>query len=146
MTGDELIVGHMGLVVDIVRKLVGRTDPELVAAGNLGLVLAARRFDPARGVAFSTFAYKRVRGCVLDAMHQRRDGVLEVDVVAPSVDEDTAIVVRGIIDQLPARSARVARALAAGQTGASIAVELGVCEQRVSQLIHEMRPRFRKAA
>jgi RNA polymerase sigma factor for flagellar operon FliA len=32
---------------------------------------AAERFDPARGVAFTTFAYYRIRGAILDSL--RRD-------------------------------------------------------------------------
>jgi RNA polymerase sigma factor for flagellar operon FliA len=41
---------------------------ELVAAGTFGLVEAARRFDPAKGVPFDRFAALRIRGAVLDAV------------------------------------------------------------------------------
>lgn len=39
---------------------------ELVAAANLGLVDAARRYDPSRGAQFTTFAHYRIRGAILD--------------------------------------------------------------------------------
>jgi len=39
---------------------------ELVQVGWLGLLEAGRRFDPARGVKFSTFATYRIRGAILD--------------------------------------------------------------------------------
>lgn len=41
---------------------------ELATAGSLGLVEAARRFDPERGVPFDRFAARRIRGAILDAV------------------------------------------------------------------------------
>lgn len=41
---------------------------DLVAFGFLGLIEAAERFDPERGVLFSTFAYPRIRGAMLNGM------------------------------------------------------------------------------
>src|SRR5947207_1166034 len=45
---------------------------ELTAAAALGLVEAAEKFDPSRGVAFSTFAFYRIRGAMFDAIGQHR--------------------------------------------------------------------------
>jgi RNA polymerase sigma factor FliA len=39
---------------------------ELVQVGWLGLLEAVRRFDPGRGIKFSTFATYRIRGAILD--------------------------------------------------------------------------------
>jgi len=44
---------------------------DLVQDGVLGLIDAARRFDEARGIKFKTFAERRVRGAMIDAL--RRD-------------------------------------------------------------------------
>lgn len=41
---------------------------DLVAYGQLGLAEAARDFDPARGCAFSTYAYYRIRGAIYDGL------------------------------------------------------------------------------
>jgi RNA polymerase sigma factor for flagellar operon FliA len=41
---------------------------ELARAGALGLVEAARRYDPARGVPFERFAAQRIRGAILDSV------------------------------------------------------------------------------
>ena len=41
---------------------------ELVRAGVLGLVEAANRFDPSKGVPFDKFAARRIRGAILDAV------------------------------------------------------------------------------
>lgn len=41
---------------------------ELIRAGALGLVEAAWRYDPSRGIPFERFAAARIRGAVLDAV------------------------------------------------------------------------------
>ena len=43
---------------------------ELVALANAGLAEAAHRFDPARGVQFSTFAWYRVNGAIIDGLRR----------------------------------------------------------------------------
>src|SRR4026207_1235183 len=44
---------------------------DLVQDGVLGLIDAAHRFDEGRGIKFETFAERRVRGAMIDAL--RRD-------------------------------------------------------------------------
>lgn len=46
---------------------------ELVAYGTTGLLEAARRFDPARGATFATFAYYRIRGAIYDGLREMTD-------------------------------------------------------------------------
>lgn len=41
---------------------------ELVAAGNMGLVKASMRWDPARRTKFSTYAYAYIRGAMLEGL------------------------------------------------------------------------------
>src|SRR5262245_12416512 len=43
---------------------------ELVALGNAGLAEAASRFDPTRGASFSTFAWYRVQGSIIDGLRR----------------------------------------------------------------------------
>ncbi len=43
---------------------------ELVALANAGLAEAATRYDPGRGVAFSTFAWYRVNGAIIDGLRK----------------------------------------------------------------------------
>ena len=70
---DELVGKHLPLVQGIARK-VKRTlgaaiDLEdLVGYGSKGLVEAAERFDGRAGVAFTTFAYYRIRGAMYDGI------------------------------------------------------------------------------
>lgn len=71
----EFFHRELGLV-DIVarqvmRKLSENADfEELRAAGREGLLMAARRFDPTRGVPFRSFANYRVQGAIYDALRR----------------------------------------------------------------------------
>ncbi len=70
---QQLIEECQGLVrslaVTIRRKLPPQVDLEdLVAYGQIGLVEAARDFDPSRGGRFSTYAYYRIRGAIYDGL------------------------------------------------------------------------------
>jgi RNA polymerase sigma factor for flagellar operon FliA len=70
---EELVRRNIPLVEHIVSRVVARFPrgidrDELVQVAMVGLVEAARRFDPSRGVAFSTYAGRRVEGAVLDAL------------------------------------------------------------------------------
>lgn len=57
------------LAVAIHRKLPPSVDlDDLIAYGQVGLVEAAREFDPARGTRFSTYAYYRIRGAIYDGL------------------------------------------------------------------------------
>jgi RNA polymerase sigma factor for flagellar operon FliA len=66
------------IAAEIQKKLPPSVDrDDIIGAAELGLVEAARNFDPSRGVLFKTFAYYRIRGAVYDAM--RRMGWLKND-------------------------------------------------------------------
>jgi RNA polymerase sigma factor FliA len=70
---NQLVEQHLPLVQAIARKLKktlgARIDyDDLVAYGSKGLVEAAERFDARPGVAFTTFAYYRVRGAMFDGL------------------------------------------------------------------------------
>jgi RNA polymerase sigma-B factor len=64
MDTDELIRNHLPLVDSIARRYVGRGEPleDLRQSGAVGLVLAAQRWDPARGVTFGAYAAPLVTG------------------------------------------------------------------------------------
>jgi RNA polymerase sigma factor FliA len=77
----EVIERHVPLAKSIVariRQSHGLSAPfdDLYSLGLGGLMQAAERFDPARGVSFATFAYYRIRGAVLDGL--RRDPELRL--------------------------------------------------------------------
>ena len=43
---------------------------DLIQVGMIGLIEAARQFDPAQGVMFETFASQRIRGAMLDELRR----------------------------------------------------------------------------
>lgn len=75
LTTDQLVFTHQGLVRAIARGIHRSLPPfmeldDLISYGQLGLMQAANDFDPERGVQFSTFAYHRIRGAILDGTTQ----------------------------------------------------------------------------
>ena len=70
---DAFILEFLPMVHKIVQQVVSFLRPplsreDLVSAGTIGLVKAARDFDPTRDAEFKTYAYIRVRGAVLDEL------------------------------------------------------------------------------
>ena len=70
------IVASLPFVESLARRMAASMPNsidigDLVQDGVLGLMDAAHRFDEARGIKFETFAERRVRGAMIDAL--RRD-------------------------------------------------------------------------
>lgn len=61
---DELVTMHLALVHHLARRFRDRGEPhdDLVQVGTIGLIKAVDRFDPDRGVEFSTYATPTVLG------------------------------------------------------------------------------------
>ncbi|HVX23479.1 MAG TPA: SigB/SigF/SigG family RNA polymerase sigma factor [Acidimicrobiales bacterium] len=61
---DELVTAHLGLAHQLARRFVNRGEPydDLVQVASLAIVKSVDRFDPERGVEFSTFATRTVLG------------------------------------------------------------------------------------
>jgi RNA polymerase sigma factor FliA len=70
---NQLVEKHLSLVQAIARKVKKTLNAsieldDLVGYGAKGLVEAAERFDARHGVAFTTFAYYRIRGAMYDGL------------------------------------------------------------------------------
>jgi RNA polymerase sigma factor for flagellar operon FliA len=70
------VESYLPLVGAIARTVSQRLPPsvevdDLVQDGVLGLIGAVRRYDPSRGVVFSTYAGHRIRGAILDGLRMR---------------------------------------------------------------------------
>jgi RNA polymerase sigma-B factor len=61
---DELISEHLGLAIALARRFAGRGEAvdDLEQIATLGLLKAVERFEPERGLAFSTFATPTISG------------------------------------------------------------------------------------
>lgn len=61
---DELILEHLGLAHALARRYSGRGEAldDLQQVATVGLLKAVERFDPDRGLAFTTFAVPTITG------------------------------------------------------------------------------------
>lgn len=91
---ESLIIQHMPMVKRVAVHLKARIPPfmeldELIQVGMVGLIEAARSFDPSKGFEFEHFALSRVRGAILDEV--RRQSFLPRSAVAFNRSESEAI-------------------------------------------------------
>jgi len=88
---DKLILEHVPLLKHIVGRMAldlpGSVDrDDLQGFGMIGLIKAADSWEPGRGLKFSTYAFTKVRGAILDELRRqdflprgRREKVRELD-------------------------------------------------------------------
>lgn len=88
---DALVLEHVPLLRHIVGRMAfdlpgGLDRDDLFGFGMLGLLAAADSWDKSRGFAFSTYAYPRIRGAILDELRRmdflprgRRERVRELE-------------------------------------------------------------------
>jgi RNA polymerase sigma factor for flagellar operon FliA len=70
---ETLILEHIPLVRYLVSRMSVKLPPhldlqDLMSSAMIGLINAADRFDPGRGVLFKTFAEQHIRGTILDEL------------------------------------------------------------------------------
>lgn len=76
---DELITSHETFVRRVVLRTVrtlglpNESIDDYIAAGFLGLVEAAERFDGSCGVPFERYAFLRIRGAVIDYIREHSE-------------------------------------------------------------------------
>jgi RNA polymerase sigma factor (sigma-70 family) len=122
----RLVIAYISKRCHRLTKSFDRED--LTQAGNLGLINAVERFDPARGYRFSTYAYWWIRQSVNRWVDQH----------------GRAIAIPGShcqhLAKLDAISRRLERQLNRTPTQAEIAAELGVSVRVLEQVIENGRP------
>jgi RNA polymerase sigma factor for flagellar operon FliA len=72
---NELVAQHVALVKRIAYHLVSRLPAsvqveDLIQAGMIGLLEAARNYNPDQGASFETYAGIRIRGSMLDEIRR----------------------------------------------------------------------------
>jgi RNA polymerase sigma factor for flagellar operon FliA len=92
---------------------------DLVQDGVMGLIDAARRFDAGRGIKFETFAERRVRGAMIDALRR----------------EAWPRGVRRVRRELEAAREELRRTLGCEPSMADLAAKVGSDEKRLSRTI-----------
>jgi RNA polymerase primary sigma factor len=70
---ETLARANMAFVVHVAKKFRDRGVPleDLVAEGSVGLMKAIRRFNPANGTRFTTYASFWIRKAIIDALLER---------------------------------------------------------------------------
>ena len=121
---NDLVRDHVPLVTYAVAELASRipsyvSRDDLISAGMLGLVQAARGFDAGRGVDFPAFAKTRIRGALLDELRSR-------DWATRSV--------RGMARQAADATEALTTSLLRTPTRAEVANRLGVDTATLAQL------------
>lgn len=120
----DRVVATLPFVESMARRMAS-TMPnsiavkDLVQDGVLGLMDAAHRFDESRGIKFETFAERRVRGAMIDAL--RRDAWPRG--------------VRRVRRELEAARESLRRELGAEPTVADLAKKVGADEARLGRTI-----------
>jgi RNA polymerase sigma-32 factor len=64
----RLVQAHLGLVIRIAQEFrnAGPAMEDLIQEGNLGLIIAARRFDPTKEARLATYATYWIRACMME--------------------------------------------------------------------------------
>ena len=70
---NELIKRNLKYVVSVANKYkgCGMSLPDLINEGNIGLIQAAKRFDPSMGVKFITYAVWWIRQAIMHALAEQ---------------------------------------------------------------------------
>ena len=121
----RLIEAYQPLVFKVAMSLRLREPVlmDMIQEGTVGLIQAVERFDPGRGVRFSTFATYRIRGRILNALQRERGREADAEDAAESLARvpdaaaadalasvEDAVLVRQIVSAikgLPARERRI---------------------------------------
>lgn len=122
---DELVVEYIPRIHQLARAMARRLPPhvpldDLISAGALGLIDAARRYDPSLCERFEAYAEHRIRGSMLDEL--RSHDSLSRDLRSRSRRRDEAI-------------ARLERQLGHSPSSEDVARELGLEMEEYDRLM-----------
>ncbi|HEV2358931.1 MAG TPA: sigma-70 family RNA polymerase sigma factor [bacterium] len=158
----RLIEAYQPLVFKVAMQLRLREAllMDMIQEGTVGLIQAVERFDPDRGVRFSTFATYRIRGRILNALRRERGRTADLEDTSESfaripdpaaadalASVEDGVLVRQIvsaIDGLPARERRILRgAFLAAEEPSRIAGELKISLSHFYRLQQQALRRIR---
>lgn len=101
---DQLILQHIPLLKHIAGRMSfdmpgGIDRDDIYGYGMLGLIAASDSWDASRGLKFSTYAYTKIRGAILDELRRsdflprgRREKVRELDKVVMQLEQANGVI------------------------------------------------------
>lgn len=88
---QELVTANLPLVRHLAGNLILQQHvldfDDLVSYGVIGLIQAAKRFDPTSGTSFASYASTRIRGAIIDGIRQMDPIPRHVRVQSKKADE-----------------------------------------------------------
>jgi len=170
MTTEELVLKYVPLAnklaFDKKRNLPKHVDvEELQSAAYLGLVEAASRFDESKGIAFSTFAYPRISGAILDHLRQQSwgkrtdpkaaysldtptsddDNVAMKDMLVAEEDSNADELLEMVSNEFDDQAQKVMKLYFIDDCSMKeVGEQFGVSESRISQLISKYKARIKR--
>ena len=75
---DKLIRHNLRFVVSVAKKYRSKTDvsfADLISEGNIGLIKAARKFDPTRNIKFSSYAVWWIKASINECIEEYKGNV-----------------------------------------------------------------------
>lgn len=151
---DELIESHLWVAKRAVFSIRGVFDDDLYQEAVIGLIRAARRYEPEKG-PFMNFAIKRVNGAIKDAIgremkHKSRATHFDVAFHDRHGDSDVGGFTAGLLAagfvSLSERDREIVRRRLAGETLKEIGLLLGISEARCSQVFSKFVRQVRAQA
>jgi len=151
---EQLVIDHIPLLKHIVGRMCFDTPgsmerDDLFGFGMLGLLGAADSWDASRGLAFSTFAYPRIRGAILDELRRmdflprgRRELVREVEAAIERVEQRNGQkpTPEEIAAELGRPTEEIDEALLSASTAMQTSLEDGPGEDLASMLVDPRCP------
>ena len=129
---NDQIIQLLPMVARIARRMAQYLKPplsleDLVSAGTVGLIKAARNYDPSQQAEFKTYAFIRIKGAILDEL--RHFSVLPLN-----------------LNKQARKALFVSRQIAA-QTGAcptddQLAEKLGITVDKLYKIFESIRARY----
>lgn len=131
---DETILRNMPLVAFVVNRLstdrtrtLGLDREDAMGYGIEGLIQAVDGFDPERGTSFASFAVRRIRGSVLDAVRRH-------DPLPRSLRRSTR--------QVEQAAQELATQIGRWPTQKELAIRLGVTPREVQEIQQHASSRY----